>query len=299
MNRVLVTGISGFIGRRVAPFLLERGFEVHGVGRGHRPALLEAPVAWTKVDLCDSGATRAFVKALAPSHCLNLAWYAKHGKFWRAPENLAWVQASINLLRAFADAGGRRFVGAGSCAEYDWSQPFLSEATTPRTPHTPFGRCKNALFEATMAYADMTGISAAWGRVFFVYGPGEVETRLVPHVISSLLAGRPAKTSAGEQIRDFSHVDDIAGGFAALLASAVQNGVNLASGQPVAVKTVIETIGRLIDRSNLIELGAIPSQPDEPSELVADIRRLTDEVGFRQCWRLERGLEATIQSYRS
>ena len=57
---------------------------------------------------------------MAPTHLLHLAWYAEPGLFWRSPENLRWVEASLRLLRAFAEHGGQRAVMAGSCAEYAW-----------------------------------------------------------------------------------------------------------------------------------------------------------------------------------
>jgi nucleoside-diphosphate-sugar epimerase len=299
MGRVLVAGLGGFIGRNVPRFLLDRGFEVCGIGRSERPADLDAKVDWVRIDLFDHAAAAAQVKALRASHCLDLAWHVEHGKFWRAPGNLACAGAAINLLQAFAESGGKRFVGAGTCAEYDWSYGYLSENVTPRRPHTPFGRLKNALFEATMAHAETVGISAAWGRIFFLYGPRETETRLVPHVITSLLGGRSAKTSHGEQIRDFLHVEDVAGALAALTASEVGGAVNIASGRPVAVKAIIGEIGRQLGRMDLLELGAIPTQPGEPPLLVGDVRRLGDELGFRPRWTLEDGLAATIESYRT
>jgi nucleoside-diphosphate-sugar epimerase len=299
MPRVLVTGLSGFIGRHIASVLLEHDWEVHGIGRGPRPSELHERATWRRINLFDLEATSKCVRELVPTHCLNLAWHIEHQKFWESPHNLSCVQASLNLLAAFVESGGRRFVGAGSCAEYDWSYGFLSEMTTPRIPNTAFGRCKNAVFEATMAHASVSGISAGWGRIFFVYGPFEIESRVVPHVITSLLAGRPARTSHGEQVRDFSYVSDIAAGLVALLESEVQGGVNIASGRPVAVKEIVEMIGRYVGRSDLIELGAIQPQQGEPPLLVADVRRLHDEVRFRSKWDLETGLTATIDHYRS
>jgi nucleoside-diphosphate-sugar epimerase len=298
MLRILVTGLGGFIGKRIAPFLLDRGFEVVGVGRAERPANMDPRVRWLTVDLFDHAAVRVQINKVAPSHCLNLAWYVEHGKYWRAPENIAWVQASLNLLTAFVEAGGKRFVGAGTCAEYDWSYGYLSEALTPRNAASPFGRCKNAVFEATMAYADIKDISAAWGRIFFLYGPGEFETRLVPHVIVSLLSGREAKTSHGEQLRDFSHVDDVAAALAALVDSDVRGAVNIASGQPVKVRTIVETIANLIGRPDLVRLGAIPEQVAEPGLILGDVRRLREELKFQPRIGLEAGLQSTIAAFR-
>ncbi len=298
MKKVLVTGLGGFIGRRCVPFLLEKGYEVHGVGRGRKPDFIDDQVEWRRLDLLDLNATAACVRELCPTHLLNLAWYTVHGKYWRAPENFKWVQAGLNLLISFSEADGKRFVGAGSCAEYDWNYGFLSEDLTPRVPHSPFGRCKNALYEASASLGEVSGVSFAWGRVFFVYGPHENGARLVPSVITSLLSGRRARCSHGNQIRDFSHVDDVAAAFVALLDSDVTGGVNIASGWPVSLKTLISMIAEKIERPDLVELGALPTPENDPPMLAADVRKLRNDVGVSPIYDLDSGITATIEFHR-
>src|SRR5205085_8625551 len=124
---------------------------------------------------------------------------------WTAPENVRWVEASLALLRAFAEAGGRRAVLAGTCAEYDWGagDEVLNERNTPLRPDTLYGAAKHGLHVVGAAQAAQVGFELAWGRVFFLYGPGEAPGRLVPAVARALLAGEPAKTTAGTQVRDF------------------------------------------------------------------------------------------------
>jgi len=296
-KRAAVTGLGGFIGRHCVAPLVARGFEVHGIGRGDRPVWLSAEVPWHPVDLVAPGAAAAVVRDIAPSHLLNLAWYTAHGSYWRSPENAAWVRAGIELIEAFAAAGGSRFVGAGSCAEYDWDFGFLSERVTPLRPRTPFGRFKAALGEASGAFAEASGLSFAWGRVFFVYGPHEREGRLGASVIGSLLAGRPVKTTHGRQIRDFSHVADIGAAFAALLDAEATGAVNLGSGRPTAVREIIEEIARIVGLPELVAFGALPLAPDEPPLLVADVRRLRDEVGFTPDFDLAAGLRQTVAAF--
>jgi nucleoside-diphosphate-sugar epimerase len=138
-------------------------------------------------------------------------------------------------------------------------------------------------------------LSAAWGRIFFVYGPFEQQQRLVPSVIKSLLKGEAARCSTGTQIRDFLHVADVAEAFVALLESDVTGPVNVASGRPAALQDVIGVIAARFDRPDLIHWGAIPAAPDEPPLLVADTRRLTHEVGWSPRYNLESGLRQTIE----
>jgi nucleoside-diphosphate-sugar epimerase len=212
---------------------------------------------------------------------LHFAWYAVPSRYWFAPENLQWVQASLALLQAFTQAGGQRVVMAGTCAEYDWNYGFCSEAITPLAPRTLYGVCKHALQMILSNFTRDNQLSSAWGRIFFLYGPHERPERLVPMVIRSLLRNEPARCSHGNQVRDFLHVQDVASAFVALLNSPVTGPVNIASGQAVRLKDLIYAIAAKIDQTQLVRLGAIPTLSDEPSFLVADVRRLHDEVGWQ------------------
>jgi nucleoside-diphosphate-sugar epimerase len=298
-SRVLLTGGSGFIGSRAIAPLLAAGYEIHALGR-HRGASRD--VSWHELDLLDDRATAQVVGEVAAEHLLHLAWYAEPGRFWAAPENLDWVAASLRLLRAFAEAGGRRAVIAGTCAEYDWSHPVErcselddgSRAATPLRPATLYGASKHATHLVAGAYAQEAGLSLAWGRVFLLYGPGEDERRLVPQVARALLAGEQAPTSDGAQVRDFMHVDDVAAGFAALLASAVEGPVNIASGEGVSIADVLALIAGAAGRPELLGLGALPRRTADPDRLVADTRRLTDEVGFAPAIELDQGIAQTV-----
>lgn len=296
-RRVLVTGASGFIGRHLAPLLVERGYEVHCVARGDQP--FGEPVVTHRADLLDAAASRGLIERIRPEFLVHLAWNAAPGVFWTTLENLDWVAASLTLTRAFAEHGGRRAVYAGTCAEYDWSEPLLDESTTPLRPSTLYGVAKNALQTVLAASSDALGLSIAWGRVFFLYGPREAKGRLVPDVIDALSSGRPALCSAGTQLRDFMHVEDVARAFVAILESDATGPVNIASGVCRPLRDIVLQIGEHFGRLDLIRLGARPMRSGEPPEIRAAIHRLHDQIGFRPLYNLESGLAAVCAVARS
>jgi len=212
MKKVLVTGGNGFIGRHCLPLLLDQGYEVHIVDLTFVEEK-NSDVQWHKANLLDPGQVSRLMAQVQPTHLLHLAWYAVPGKFWTCVENFRWVQASLDLLQAFVSHGGHRVIMAGTCAEYDWKYGFCSEGMTPLLPATLYGACKHSLQVMMDAFSRQTGLSSAWGRVFFLYGPYEHSERLVSSVIRSVLKGDPALCSHGNQIRDFLHVEDVASAF--------------------------------------------------------------------------------------
>jgi nucleoside-diphosphate-sugar epimerase len=293
MKRVLLTGATGFIGRHCLPTLLAHGYEVHSVST--RPAPAHSPgVHAHQADLLDPAQVAALLAIVQPSHLLHLAWYTQPGAYWTSPENIRWVQASLGLLQAFVAHGGQRVVIAGSCAEYDWTYGYCTEQITPLQPATIYGKAKHALQLLADAFADQAQISAAWGRVFLLYGSHEHPERLVAAVTRALLQGRPARCSHGDQIRDYLYVQDAADAFAALLESDVRGAVNIASGNPIRLKQIIYSIADMLAQRSLVQLGALPSPANEPPLLVANVERLANEVGWRPAYDLERGLEQTV-----
>ncbi len=295
MKRVIVTGGTGFIGRHAARALVARGFEVHVLSRHGFAGVSSEPTIQHAVDLLDATATEAVVTAIKPTHLLHLAWDVTPGKYWTSLNNLSWVAASLLLFRAFRDAGGQRTVYAGSCAEYDWSHTQLSETETPLRPRTLYGRAKNALRDVIEAAGAASGVSTAWGRVFFLYGPGEPRGRLVSDAFYALLTGTTMAATDGLQERDFMHVADVGAAFAALVDSGVIGAVNIASGRCVSVRHILDVIGRLTGRPDLLAMGARPSNPDEPRRLGADVTRLVSEVHFASHYVLEEGLSDTLK----
>lgn len=299
--RVLVTGGTGLIGRYAVKALASGGAEVHVLSRSvamQRPS--SSAVIYHSCNLFDSVEAEAIMKAVSPSHLLHLAWETEHGRFWQAPENLDWVAASCNLARAFVEAGGKRIIGAGTCAEYDWAWPGLEtgscdEFKTPLAPHFLYGKAKKACFEVLGSFAENAGVEFAWGRVFLLFDPDEHPRRLVASLFASLLSGQTAECSAGTQLRDFLPAQEVGRAFAAITRSPVLGPVNIGSGQPRTIADIATAIGCLIGRPDLVALGALPTRPDDPPRLTPAVSRLQQEVGFAA----EEGLDAALTKYRN
>ncbi len=296
MKKVLVTGASGFIGRHCLKKLIARDYDVHAVSS--RNQILDVGnVSWHKADLLDLSCIPALISSIRPTHLLHLAWHVVPGAWARTggDKYLKWVQSSIELLIRFRENSGERAVMAGSCTEYDWKYGYCSEAVTPLNPNTLYGVCKNSLQQQLTAYTGESGLSSAWGRIFFLYGPFENKTRLVSSVVHSLLSGKMAHCTSGTQIRDFLYVEDVADAFVELVDSTVEGPINIASGRPILLKDVIHNIADKLGSRELVSLGSRPMPANETPLVVADISRLSNELGWKPQFDLDAGLNKTIE----
>lgn len=283
-KRVLLTGATGLIGRHAARSLTDMGYEVvavsrHGTGlRGH---LLADPEAVAGAAHADS--------------MIHLAWHDGPDRM-NAPANLDWIGASLRLLSAFAAAGGKRAVMVGSCAEYDWTGPGRMDEATPLRPASIYGASKAATGLAALAGGRALGLSFAWARPFFCYGPGEAEGRLFGDLIRGLRAGQPVECTDGLQRRDYLHVADLGRALAELLASPVEGAVNIGAGAAVPVRDMIAALAGAMGKSDLVRLGVRPRRPDDPPLIEADITRLRNEVGFTPHFDIDSGIRAVLKT---
>lgn len=302
MTRVFLTGATGFIGSQVARLLVREGCEVTALVRPEADLRrLRDITDRLRMVEGDFRAPEGFEEALcraAPEAALHLAWHAVPGRYLHARENLECVAGSLRLFEALERAGCRRVVAAGTCHEYDTDRGFLPE-TAPAAPRSLYAASKHALCLMGEQFHRLAGRSFAWARIFYLYGPWEDERRLVPLVARRLLAGEPCPLSPGTQIRDFLHVEDVAGALCAVARSELEGPVNIASGQPVSVADVARKIAGITGRPDLLRLGERPAPAGDPPFICADTSRLRAGTGWEPKYTLDSGLEATVAWWRT
>jgi nucleoside-diphosphate-sugar epimerase len=298
---VLLTGATGFIGSHVARLLVREGCEVHALVRpSSDPRRIEdvaSQIHLLRCDLRDDEEVGVHLDRVRPELCIHLAWYAEPGEYLMSTANLDMLTASVRLASRLAAQGCRRFVGAGSCFEYELSGGNLSE-TGPSRPDSLYAATKAATGMVIEQLGKATGMEAAWVRLFYQYGPFEDERRLVPSVILSLLRGEGANATKGEQKKDYLHVEDVASAIWAVAQSPVSGAVNIGSGKPVAVRDIVTMAGEIVGRPELVNLGAVPYRESEPMFVCADNRLLMENTTWSPRYGLREGLERTVEWWR-
>ena len=297
--KIFLTGASGFIGSHVARVLLDAGCDVTALVRPStdlwRLKDVADRISFVTADLSETAAIGEHLDRLKPDACIHCAWYAEPGKYLNSNENIRSLTGSLGLLEELIRVGCRQIVLVGTCFEYRMHGGPLSE-TDPADPETIYAAAKLSFNMIAQHRAKPAGVRVAWARLFYQFGPYEDERRVVPAVIKTLLRGETFLASAGEQVRDYLHVQDVARALWALVDRQVEGIVNIASGNAVTMRRLMETIGALMDRAELIRFGSVPYRTWEPMEVYGNNRRLTQEAHWKPCYaHLSEGLQETIQ----
>lgn len=267
MRKVLLTGGAGFVGRHIMKHLLSQDIQLSLVlrNRTHLPILEDAKlesVIYTQDLFAESvdwwsGVLGDF------DVVIHAAWYVEPGKYLYAQQNMDCVVGSLNLAMGAAKAGVKRFVGIGTCLEYDLSSGVLS-VDTKLNPITPYAAAKASLFLNLSKWLPLHSIEFAWCRLFYLYGEGEDGRRLVPYIHRQLKKSEDVELTNGRQIRDFMDVSE-AGRRVAQVATGKHIGpVNICSGNPVTVRQLAEQIADKYGRPDLLKFGAIPERENDP-----------------------------------
>ncbi|BAX92333.1 NAD-dependent epimerase/dehydratase family protein [Mycobacterium shigaense] len=268
---VTLTGATGFVGRHIVRSLLRRGHSVRVLVRdpSHLRGIPECgalEVVHTP-DLFAEKAGRLEEMLQGSETLVHAAWYAEPGQYLTSPLNLRCLSGTLNLAEAFAAVGGARFVGLGTCAEYDFSAGLIT-TETPLAPDTLYATCKASAFQVLRSFLGAGDVSFAWCRIFYLYGEGEDERRLVPYIRRQLGAGEEVLLTRGDQVRDFLDVADAAQMIADVALGDQQGAVNICSGEGVTVRQLAERIADDYGRHDLLRFGARPDNVFDPPRVV-------------------------------
>jgi nucleoside-diphosphate-sugar epimerase len=301
--RVIVTGAAGFVPAATVRALLDAGHEVlawvRPTSKLDRLEPLPASLRLLRLDVdAARGPGRAeaveVLRAFRPDAVLHAAWSGIRGAARQDPAQVDNVTTTVEVVRIAAEVGARRFVGVGSQAEYGPHTEPLTESS-PTRPATLYGDAKLAAGQLTLALARRLGMSAAWVRLFSVYGPGERGGALLPDLVLALSEGRCLKLSSCEQRWDYLFVNDAAAALVSLLERSDAQGVfNLAFGESSPLRTAVEMVYALMAPDVAPDYG--PRGAGPLPHLMADTRRLREATGWRPVITLDEGLRRTVES---
>lgn len=277
---VLLTGATGFVGRQVLRAYAGLGYPLRIVVReGKENELkhqkgIESTVLTANL-FAESAEWWATV-CKGVDTVVHVAWYTEPGEYLLSELNIDCLVGTLQLAKGAARAGVRRFVGIGTCFEYDLHGGYLS-INTPLLPLTPYAGSKAAVFITLSQWLLQQRVEFVWCRLFYLYGDGEDPRRLVPYLHACLGKGVEAKLTSGQQVRDYLDVAVAGQMIASAALSNIQGPVNICSGMPITLMELAENIADKYGRRDLLIFGAHPNGIFDPP-CVVGVRTKADHI---------------------
>lgn len=270
-RRILMTGATGFVGRQVVASLIEKEVDIVPVARPKsveklpRSPRIKEPILTEDLFSENEGWWRQTLQGA--DTVVHAAWYAEPGQYQFSTVNMNCLIGTLRMAQAAAQVGVKRFVGVGTCFEYAQCDQPLS-ADSPLAASSPYAASKAAVYFALSQLLPQYGTEFAWCRLFYLFGEGEDERRLVPAIRKNLREGRPVELTAGHQVRDFLDVSEAGRQIANVALSSKTGAANICSGKPVTVRELAESIADEYGRRDLLKFGARKDNPVDPPCMV-------------------------------
>ena len=138
-----------------------------------------------------------------------------------------------------------------------------------------------------------------WVRLLAVYGPGDDPRHLIPKVIQTSQAHKKPALTSGEQQWDYLYIEDAAKALCRIAESGATGTLNLASGESVRIRDMVERIRDFVDPSLPLGFDEVAYRPDQVMQLKANISRLQSVTGWTPHTSLEEGLRRTVEWFRT
>jgi nucleoside-diphosphate-sugar epimerase len=271
MKTILLTGATGFVGKQIFKALRKSNVRIVPVVREGKESVYNSQHNVDRVvcsaDIFQENSDWWAKQCNQIDVVIHAAWYVEHGKYLNSQKNMDCLIGSLNLAKGAATAGIKKFVGLGTCFEYDLSAGILS-TETPINPLTPYAGSKAALFMGLSRWLPEVSVDFAWCRLFYLYGEGEDSRRLVPYLSSKLEKAEVAELTNGEQVRDYLDITIAAEMIVDCALGELNGPINICSGVPLSIRQLAESIADEYGRRDLLNFGARPDNSFEPKYIV-------------------------------
>ena len=299
MKRVIITGPTGAIGVALIQELIRHDTEVIAVVRPGSKRKENIPKD-SLVSMVECGLDQLTVlPELITGRCDTFYHLGWDGTFGNSRNNMRGqllnVQYTLDAVKAAKQLGCKRFIGAGSQAEYGRCEEKLN-AFTPAFPENGYGIAKLCAGQMSRIQCEQEGIEHIWTRILSIYGPYDGENTMVMSMIRTLLKGEKPSTTKGEQQWDYLYARD-AGLAMYLLGERGIHGKTycIGSGKTRQLKDYITTIRNQIDGKLPLGIGERTYADKQVMYLCADITELENDTGFAPQYSFERGSAETIE----
>lgn len=293
--RVLVTGASGFIGKKLCTRLIEGGADVTALAKDGEVEGIE-PSRWCRADVTDYPSVLSCLELHQPEVVFHAAALVSGSRTLDIIDEMTAVNliGSINIMRAAVETTRPKVIMCGSMEE-------APEGHHRESPNSPYAASKHAARIYGKMFHVQFNLDVTMTRIFMVYGPGQQDTRrLIPYVITSMLQRENPQLGSGSRLVDWVYIDDVVSALGALASSEGTGGktFDIGTGKLTSIREVVEKIGQAVDPTVKPGFGELPDRGSE-TEYRAEFEKLASATDWRPQMALTEGLQRTIEWFRT
>ena len=293
---ILIAGGTGFIGFHLAKKCLSLNWSVTSLST-NKPKK-NRKLKKVNYKICDVSNYNQINKKIKPDYdyVVNLAGYVDHTN---EPKTMkSHYIGCKNLSNFFLNSKMKKFVQIGSCIEYGKIESPQKEIKQNKKTFSIYGKAKLLSTIFLQNFYKKYNFPVTILRLYLVYGPFQDTNRVIPVTIINALKNKSFNCSNGQQLRDFTYVDDIISAIIKTLKNLKSSGeiINIGSGKPIAIKKVIIKICGLLNSGKPL-FGKIDLRKDEMMKLYPNINKAKKILRWNSRTSLEVGLRKTIKFF--
>ena len=271
--KFLITGSSGFIGSKILKELINYDSKVKVILRESFKNKIynnHENIDYIFVDDLFNKDVNWWIKVLEGIDCvIHSAWYTEPAKYLNSYKNFLCLKVSLNILEAMDISKIKYFVGIGTCFEYDFKYSINDLSTsTPLNAKSPYTLAKVSLLNALKILEKTSDFKFAWCRVFYVFGDGEDERRLVPYIHKMLQNSEKVYIKNGDLVRDYINVEEAGNLIAKIAYKKLSGEFNICSGKGKKIKNIAMEIGEIYNKKELIIFKETKEKDDTPAKII-------------------------------
>ena len=300
MTKVLITGITGFLGSHIAENLIRDNVQVIGLKRANsdtwRCRDFEDRIEWIDFDKLDCWQNSLVSKtSITVIHCAWVGVEAQERDNWALQSSNIDLLIKLFNLKSYINI--EKFIIMGSQAEYGVVNSIVSEDFEV-SPTNAYGYVKLACLQLLKGFSSQHRMKWLWLRVFSVFGEKENSNWLIPSMIKSMKDGVKMQFTLGEQKYAYLYANDFSKLIGKLVLNDVSAGVyNISSNQVMQLKSLIEFIRDEVNPNYNLNFGSIPYRDNQSMHIEGDIRKLMGEIGPFEFTDFNVALSNTIDYY--
>lgn len=297
MLKILITGITGFIGSKISEKLCKHGIEVIGLKREisdtWRCADFFDKVSWVNLDI--ENKWKDIIILEKPDVIIHAAWIGveveARDDFTHQSKNINFL---VDLLEISKSIKLKKFIFLGSQAEYGVITGRISE-TAPTEALNAYGATKLAALEILKVFCKKNNIGWIWLRVFSLFGEKESPNWLIPAIIRNLKEVSTMDFTLGEQAYAYLYIEDFSNILYQITIKDIESGIyNISSNEVHKLRTLIEKIRDMVNNKAVLNFGVIPYRENQSMHIEGDISKLIGQIGEIQFTNFNVALQQTI-----